>query len=307
MGYGAPPSLDEAAVFTYLKHVHTSYGAPDPAPEEVAESIRRQRLTGGPTVYPLTERLVAALQHALDLSFPSCYRVYRAFKHSPPLIADAVRQMAADGIRRAVAVTRAPFASRMTTESYYQKVREAGDCLAQPMVWGFAENWHLHPLFLRLWQSRIDDALRAMPKETQVIFTNHSLPARIREWDDPYPAQFEQTAEKLARECSLTSWRIAYQSGSAHGEWLGPDVLSVVRELAARGARALLLVPIGFTLNNVEVRWDIDIQVIQELGTELGIRARRPVMLNDDPLFVALLVDIVRACARADGVQFSPD
>ena len=307
MGYGAPPSLDEAAVFAYLKHIQHSYGAPDPSPDDVAESIRRQRLTGGPTVYPLTERLVAALQHALDLAFPSGYRVYQAFKNSPTLIADAVRQMAADGIRRAVAVTRAPFASRMTTESYYQKVREAGDSLAQPMVWGFAENWYLHPLFLRLWQSRIDDALRAMQKETQVIFTNHSLPARIREWDDPYPAQFEQTAEKLARASGLTSWRIAYQSGSAHGEWLGPDVLSVVRELAARGARALLLVPIGFTLDNIEVRWDIDTQVIQELGSELGLRARRPVMLNDDPLFVALLVDVVRAGAREDGVQFPPD
>lgn len=294
MAYGSPPSLDDEAVRAYLRHILQFYRRTDPTPEEVAHLQERYRAIGGSPLYAITERIAAALQHALDLSHPGRFRVYWAMKHSPPFIEDVVPRMAQDGLSRAIAVALAPFRSRLSTDGYYRVVEEANVRLPGPMTWSMVPDWHLHPLFLTLWQGRIEAARRDLPDDALVVFTNHSLPERIRRWDDPYPDQFETTARTLAERCGLTRWTTAYQSAGGGAEpWLGPDLTDVLRSYRDQGGRHVLVAPIGFLMDHLEVLYDIDVEAQAEART-MGLRLTRTRMPNDDPLLVALLADVVR-------------
>jgi len=304
MAYGSPPSMDDAAIYAYLRHILQFYRQTDPDPEDVAHLKERYRAIGGSPLYAITERLAAGLQHALDRAAPGNFRVYWAMKHSPPFIEDVVARMARDGLRRAVGVALAPFRSRLSTDGYYRAVQEANQDLTNPMTWAFADDWHLHPLFLKLWQGRIEDARRGLPETTLVVFTNHSLPERVRRWDDPYPVQFEATARTLAERCGLSRWTIAYQSaGGGNEPWLGPDLIDVLREHRESGGTHALVVPVGFLMDHLEVLYDIDVEAQAE-ARAMGLHLARTRMPNDDPLLVDLLVDVVRKAVRsAEGSQ----
>lgn len=301
MAYGSPPSMDDEAVYAYLRHILQFYRRTDPDPQAVAHLKERYQAIGGSPLYGITERLVAGLQHALDEAFPGHFRVYWAMKHSPPFIEDVVPQMARAGLRQAVGVALAPFRSRLSTDGYYRVVQEVNQGLTDPMAWTFVDDWHLHPLFLTLWQDRIEDACRGLPETALVVFTNHSLPERIRRWDDPYPAQFEATARALAERCRLTRWTVAYQSAGGGPEaWLGPDLMDVLRTYRKNGGTHALVAPIGFLMDHLEVLYDIDVEAQVE-AQAMGLHLTRTRMPNDDPRLVALLTDIVGKAAGQHG------
>ncbi len=294
MAYGSPPQLDRASVQAYLRHILQHYRGTDPSPEEVTRLLQRYTAIGGSPLYPVTQRTAEALQHALDLAFPARCRVYWAMRHSPPFIEDVVARMAADDILSAVAIALAPFRSRLSTEGYYRTVDTATRTLDRPIRWTIAPDWHLHPLFLRLWRDRIADALHVYGNDMYLIFTNHSLPERIRAWNDPYPDQFAATARTLADMLHHTRWTLAYQSaGESATAWLGPDLAEVIRARARDGVRRFLIAPIGFLIDHLEVRYDIDVEIMT-LAREIGVQVYRTQMPNDDPLLIALLVDLVR-------------
>lgn len=293
MAYGSPPSMDDAAVHAYLRHILQFYRRTDPDPEAVVELRERYRAIGGSPLYAITERLAVGLQDALDRAAPGRFRVYWAMKHSPPFIEDVVPEMARAGFRQAIGVALAPFRSRLSTDGYYRVVQEANRGLPDPMTWVFADDWHLHPLFLSLWQDRIEEARRGLPEDALVVFTNHSLPERVRSWDDPYPAQFEATARALAERCGLPHWTTAYQSaGGGPGPWLGPDLAEVLRTYRENGGTHVLVAPIGFLMDHLEVLYDIDVEARAE-ARAMGLHLTRTRMPNDDPRMVALLADVV--------------
>ncbi|MEE8161659.1 MAG: ferrochelatase [Acidobacteriota bacterium] len=300
MAYGSAPSMEDEAIFNYLRHILQYYRRTDPSEAEFDDLRERYRRTGESPLYRITEGITEGLQQALQQRKASAqFRTYMAMKHSPPFIEEVVEQMAEDGLQRAIAVALSPFRSRLSTEGYYRMVKEANEGLEQPLDWFFTGDWNLHPLFLELWQDRLQEALKGK-EDVFVIFTNHSLPARIQEWNDPYGSEFEATAEKLAEQCSLTHWTTAYQSqGGGNQSWLGPPLEQVLRERKDQGSRDFLLAPVGFLMDHLEVLYDLDIEASSQ-ADRLGITLARTPMPNDDPRFISMLADLVEAQYRQE-------
>jgi ferrochelatase len=160
--------------------------------------------------------------------------------------------------------------------------------------------WHLNPGYLAALEGRIRKALGELADPPAVIFTAHSLPKRILEWNDPYPDRLRETCEALAARLRLPRWWFAYQS-AGHGTipWLGPDILEVLPEVRAEGARAVLVTPIGFVADNLEILYDLDIEAA-ERARELGLAFRRTESLNADETLIEGLADEVE---RAVGMR----
>jgi ferrochelatase len=152
----------------------------------------------------------------------------------------------------------------------------------------FVDSWHDWPLYIEVVASRIRGAT------SHVVFTAHSLPARILADGDPYRDQLLATARLAADRAGVRSWSLAFQSESATGEpWLGPDILPHLEELYADGVRDVLVAPVGFVSDHLEVLWDIDVEA-REKAEELGLELRRIDSMNDDPAFIHALAELVR-------------
>jgi len=296
MAYGSPKTLDDVAA--YFAHIR---GGRTPPAEQIEELRERYRRIGGTSpLRAITALQAEALQRDLarrGVSIP----VSMAMKHAPPFIADVIEVMAADGIREVVALALAPHYSRLSVASYFSVAREAA--ATHGMILRAIESWHDHPGFIAALAARLRRALArcSSPDEAAVVFTAHSLPERIRAWDDPYPEQLLRTCELVASAVALRSWRFAYQSASQTGEpWLGPDVPEVLRELAAEGRRQVVLCPVGFVADHLEVLYDLDVEA-REVAASLQVHLERAPSLNAEPDFIAALADLVTRALRAEG------
>jgi len=292
MAYGGPSSLDE--VEPYLLDVRG--GRPTP-PELVAEIRSRYAQIGGRS--PIRERTDAqarALGRALGAAWP----VYVGMRHWHPFIKETVERIVADGHARVVAIVLAPHYSALSVGAYEKRVLEAA---RGRLELALVRSWGDHPRFLEAVAERVRQALQRFPapKTVQVLFTAHSLPARILAAGDPYPDELHASAAAVAALAGLAHWRLAYQSAGATPEpWLGPEAGAVMTELAAQGQRHVLVVPIGFVSDHVEVLYDVDI-AYRALADRLGIQLERTDSLNDDPLLVAALAQIARTTAGERG------
>ena len=133
--------------------------------------------------------------------------------------------------------------------------------------------------------------------DAHVVFTAHSLPARVLEGGDPYEEQLLETSRLVAEAAGVEDWSFSYQSESATGEpWLQPDILDHLAALRAKGVDAVLICPVGFVSDHLEIRWDLDVEA-NERATELGLRYDRIEMPNADPAFIRVLAGIVRRAA----------
>lgn len=310
MAYGSPNSLDE--VLPYYTDVR---GGHAPSPEHLAVIMDHYRLVGGNTgLLAISRAQAEALQARLDETAPGAYRVYLGMRHWRPFITDVVRQMAADGIQEAIGIALAPHDSRISVGGYIAKVEAGLAALAQerseaaPAIhFTYARSWHTDPHFLWLLAERVKAALgeKFTPEEradAHVIFTAHSLPQRVLEWHDPYPAQLRETVDGVVELLSLNEsrWTFAYQSAGRTDEpWLGPSILDVIPQLAAGGARAALVCPIGFIADNLEILYDIDIDC-HERAAQAGIHLERIAMPNADPLLIEALLSAVRQPRKVD-------
>jgi ferrochelatase len=155
-------------------------------------------------------------------------------------------------------------------------------------------------LYIQALANRVENGLATMPPDTLVIFSAHSLPTRILDEGDPYDRQLRESAALIAARAGLTDdqWTFSYQSAGRSPEpWLGPQLQDYIVELAQKGHKNFLSVPIGFVSDHVEILFDIDIMA-QDVARSLGVRLERVPSLNDDPLFVAALVDVIRQHER---------
>ena len=291
MAYGGPNSLDD--IEPYLLDVRG--GRPMPAPF-LAEIRHRYELIGGRSpILELTQAQACALQAALG----DGYRVYVGMRHWRPYIKDAMAQVAADGIEKLVALVLAPHYSKMSVGAYHQRLQEARDQLAPNVQVTEVTSWKTHPLFLDALAEKTRAALaRFDGVDVELIFSAHSLPERILQTGDPYPQELLDTVNALVPRLGRpVSHRFAFQSaGSTSEKWLGPEVGQVMTELAGQGKRNFLVQPVGFICDHVEILYDIDIDYARR-ARELGVRLERTESLNDSPLLIAALADLVRSHA----------
>jgi ferrochelatase len=210
-------------------------------------------------------------------------------KHWQPHIADAAERALATGAHTVVGLVLAPHYSRLSIAGYRQQLEQA---LAGRAQLAFVDSWHDEPGFVDVLADRIRGT------QAHVVFTAHSLPARILDEGDPYKEQLLETSALVARRAAVDDWSFSFQSESPTGEpWLAPDILDHLDDLHARGIDCVLVCPVGFVSDHLEIRWDIDNEA-QEKAAELGMQLDRIEMPNADPSFVRVLAGIVRRALR---------
>jgi protoporphyrin/coproporphyrin ferrochelatase len=277
MAYGSPERIED--VPAYLADIRGGRPIRPELLEELTERYRRLGIEESNPLNEITERTRAGVQDELGVP------VFTGMKHWTPRIADAVETALAGGATTVVGLVLAPHYSRMSIGGYRAQLEEA---LADRAELIFVERWHDEPALIELWGDRIRGS------GAHVVFSAHSLPARILEEGDPYRDQLLETSRLVADAGSITDWSFSFQSESQTGEpWLGPDILDHLAELHAQGTRSVLLAPIGFVADHLEIRWDLDTEA-REKADELGMQLDRTDMPNDDPGFVAVLAGIVR-------------
>lgn len=302
MAYGGPNSLDD--VPAYLLDVRGGRQTPQHLIDDITENYRR--IGGRSPLLELSQAQADALTARLNDSAADgdAYRVWLGMLHWHPYIKDTVNEMLAAGVEQVVALVLAPHYSCMSIEKYYKKLDDALAAVEKPFTYTAIREYHTHPHLIEALASRVTAGLADMPDDTHVVFSAHSLPTRIIEAGDPYDAQLRETASLVAAWAGLADdqWSFCYQSaGHSPEPWLGPQLEDYIVELAEAGQRNLLSCVVGFVSDHVEVLFDIDIEA-QAVAREHGVTLRRVPSLNDDPLFIAALADLVR---RAEGEQVS--
>ena len=277
MAYGSPERL--ADVPAYYSDIR---GGRPIAPEHLADLVERYRRLGIEDSSPLnaiTEQTRAALE--ADLGLP----VFTGMKHWTPRIADAAEAALASGAEEVVGLVLAPHYSSLSIAGYREQLERA---LAGRGDLRFVESWHDEPGFVELLADRVRGT------DAHVVFTAHSLPARILEVGDPYRDQLLETSRLVAEAAGLGAWSFSFQSESPTGEpWLGPDILDHLEALRQQGGvERVLVCPVGFVSDHLEIRWDLDVEA-KEKAAELGLQLERIEMPNADPAFVRTLAGIV--------------
>ena len=293
MAYGTPRSPDDIEAY----YTHIRRGRP-PAPEQLAELTARYRAIGGTS--PLAERTraqVDAVAAALDAAEPGGWRVALGNKHAAPFVEDAVDEVATGGVERVVGLVLAPHYSKGSVGEYHAR----GAAAAERHGAGYAgiESWHDEPAWLDAQAARVRDARAGMPGRTTVLFTAHSLPERVLA-GDPYPDELGASAAAIAARAGLGAgdggpgWALAWQSAGRTPEpWRGPDVLDVIRDLAAGGAEGVLVCPQGFVSDHLEVLYDLDVEAARLAAGE-GVAFARTASINDDAAVMSALAARVR-------------
>ncbi len=297
MAYGGPDSL--ADVEPYLMDVR---GHRPTAPHVVEEVRARYASIGGRS--PILERTQAqadAISRALPADGAQSWHVVVGMRHWHPFIAQSLADLTAAGVTRAVGVVMAPHFSRMSIGAYEKRIADAASGVEVRTV----QSWHLLPGYVEATAAGIETTLgRLDPAErasAPILFTAHSLPQRILEWGDPYPTQLNETVAAVIEKIGPREHRFAFQSAAMTPEpWLGPDASSILRDLAGAGHRSVVIAPIGFTCEHVEILYDVDIE-LQRLAKELGVRLERAPMLDDSAAAMQGIAALVRDTARDAG------
>jgi ferrochelatase len=277
MAYGSPERIED--VPAYYADIRGGRPIRPELLEELTGRYRRLGIEDRNPLNEITERTRAALEHELGLP------VFTGMKHWTPRIADAVETAVAGGAETIVGLVLAPHYSRMSIGGYRAQLEEA---LGDRSELLFVERWHDEAALVELWAKRLRGS------DAHVVFTAHSLPARILGEGDPYKDELLETSRLIADAAGTQDWSFSFQSESQTGEpWLGPDILDHLEALHAEDITHVLLAPIGFVADHLEIRWDLDTEA-QEKASEIGMQLDRVQMPNDDPAFVAVLARIVR-------------
>jgi ferrochelatase len=296
MAYGTPSSRAEVAgYYTRIRHGRA------PTDEQLADLVRRYDAIGG--ISPLAERTaaqVAGLSAALEERRPRTFDVRFGAKYADPDIEITARSFVDDEIDTVVGLALTPHASSMSTGEYLSRAEGALDEKATLLK---IEHWYDAPGFAELIAARVDEALDdldpAVKSDALVLFTAHSLPARILDVGDRYPEQVAESAQQVATAAGLGAFEVAWQSAGRTPEpWIGPDILEVIAALPDRGVRAVIICPIGFVADHLEVLYDVDVEAAR-VAAEAGVALSRTRSLNDDPAFLDLLAE--RVLAAVDG------
>ncbi len=306
MAYGTASGPDDIA--RYYTDIR---GGRPPSPELLAELKERYTIIGNRfPLLEITRAQAEGLERELNAEEPGRFRTYLGMKHSPPWIAEALEQMRADGIERAVGIVMAPHWSGMSVVSYRERVERHIAERGGP-TFTFVERFHDHPLFLELLEGRVAHALATLgPAEREgaiVVFSAHSLP--VRELEDGtlrcklceacpdgcrYEGGLRETAERVSQALGLAHWTTAWQSaGRTADPWWGPPIEEIIPVLAEQGHRAVVVCSAGFVADHLEILYDLDV-LCRQIAEDAGMHFVRTEMPNADPAFTRMLASVVR-------------
>ena len=289
MAYGSPSRIEDVPAY----YADIRGGRPI-KPEHLADLVARYRQLGIEDSNPLneiTEASRAALEAELGLP------VFTGMRHWTPRIAEAVEQALAGGATEIVGLVLAPHYSGMSIEKYRAQLQDAVGNRAELH---FVERWGDEPGFVALLAERVAGTT------AHVVFTAHSLPARTLAEGDPYRDELLETARLVAESAGVEVWSFSFQSESPTGEpWLGPDILEHLEELAAGGVKDVLVCPVGFVADHLEIRWDLDVEAAEK-AKELGLQLDRITLPNADPAFIQTLAGLVRREVAGRGSSAPP-
>ena len=282
MAYGSPERPED--IPAYFSDIRGGRPVRQEAVDELTERYRR--IGGTSPLNRITEAQREALEEATGLP------VYVGMKHWSPWISEAVARALGDGADRLVGLVLAPHYSRLSVGGYRDRLEQALDGRAELT---FVESWYDHEPYLGLLAERVRGT------DAHVVFTAHSLPERILAEGDPYRDQLLETSRLVAERAGIAEWSFAFQSESPTGEpWLGPDILVELEALQAAGVGKVLVAPVGFVCDHLEILWDLDVEA-RERAAELGLELERIELPNADPAFISALAGLVEKASRAEG------
>jgi protoporphyrin/coproporphyrin ferrochelatase len=291
MAYGSPNSLDE--VGDYLAQVRGGRGS---SPDEIEHLKQRYQQVGGRTpLLQITKSQADALEKKL-LADGVPGRVYFGMKHWHPFVEDVVEKISTDNPPILVGVALAPHYSKLSIGGYEDSVKRGLARRNSNLQFVMVKSWNTESSLIKALSTRVSNGLREMTGSgpTIVIFTAHSLPLRAVSTDDPYRAQLLETSQLVAKEANVTDWDFAFQSASGPpGTWLGPSLKERISELSKRGVKQILVTPVGFVSDHLEILYDLDVEA-KDYANSLGIELARTLSLNDDPMFIEALAAVVR-------------
>jgi len=312
MAHGTPSATEEIEPF----YTAIRRGRP-PTPELLDELVGRYSAIGGTS--PLSERTraqVEGLAAVLEARAPGRFIVAYGAKYVRPTIEDGMSLLAGAGVGRAVGIVLTPHQSSLGSGEYFWRAEAAAASVVPPLGLIPVPSWHRAGGFARLLADRTAEALSSLRAgghpRTAVFFTAHSLPLRAVAEGDPYPGQVAESAADVAALLDLDddpglSWGVAWQSAGRTSEpWIGPALLDEIRRVAAEGATAVLVCPVGFVSDHLEVLYDLDIEA-EQVARSAGVAFARTASLNDDPRFLGLLADVVQRAAAPDDTRSSTD
>lgn len=286
LAHGTPGRVED--IPEYLRNVTGGRPVPEAVTQEVTH---RYSLIGRSPLTTLTLRQAELLQQEIDLP------VYVGMRNWHPYIPDTVRTMREAGVRQIVAICMAPQNSRTSVGLYKQRTLAE----AEQMEIQFVDEWHDHPQLVQAFAERLkpayDAAIAQLGARPAVLFTAHSVPSRTIEAGDPYDKQAKETASLVARQAGISDagWHFAFQSqGMSGGPWIGPTVEDTITSLKQQGHKGVLIQTVGFVCDHVEVLYDIDI-AFRQFASEQGMQLWRAPSLNDSPLLISALADLVRS------------
>ena len=290
LAFGGPRTLEE------VEFLLTRLFGRKPSPEQLERVKERYRLIGGFSPLPaITEKQAKALEERLNATGYS-FKSYVGMRYSQPLVEDTMKKILQDGIEEVIAIPMAPFRSRFSTSAYQEELNRTHKVFEDKLNITFIEGWHSNPLFLEAIVERVHEGLKQFtPEEIErvhLIFSAHSLPESILK-SDSYIIDMKESVRGVLNRIGPVQWSMAFQSkGGGIEKWIGPDVESVLLEMSKIGVKEILIVPIGFVSDHIEILYDIDI-FFQEKAESLGMTLKRTQSLNDSERFIEALANIV--------------
>ncbi|MPR75756.1 ferrochelatase, partial [Listeria monocytogenes] len=287
MAYGTPyKDEDIERYYTDIRHGHK------PSEEMIADLRGRYHAIGGLSpLAKITEAQAYGLEKALNDSQDEVeFKAYIGLKHIEPFIEDAVEAMHKDGIEEAISIVLAPHYSSFSVEAYNKRAKDAADKLGGPSIKAI-NDWYKQPKFIQMWADRINETAKQIPADelldTVLIVSAHSLPEKIKQHNDPYPDQLQETADFIFEKVVVPHYALGWQSEGKTGEpWLGPDVQDLTRELYGQEKyKHFIYTPVGFVAEHLEVLYDNDYEC-KVVTDEVGAAYHRPPMPNADPEFL---------------------
>jgi protoporphyrin/coproporphyrin ferrochelatase len=290
MAHGAPESTDD--IPEYLKQIR---GGKESTPETIQIiSDRYEQIGGSSPLRAITAELADRLEKFLNQEGGSQFKVYVGMRNWNPYIRDEVKRMKEDGIEKVISLCLAPQFSTWSTKLYFNAFKEAlKDCGGKNIDVHFVASWANHPLLIDVFAEKYREAMAKLDGESvYTIFTAHSIPSESIELGDPYDQEFNKTVELLVDRVKPNNWYQAYQSqGMIPVPWLGPTVESVLDKISRVGSKSVLIVPVGFVCDHVEILFDIDIE-FKEYAADRKLKLYRTESLNFSPTYIEALASI---------------
>lgn len=295
LAFGGPASFEEVEPF--IKNV-TGGRIP---PDKIQEIVKRYEKIGGRSpLLGITQKQAKALEASLNEK-ENRYSVFIGMRYWHPFITDALKQIISENIKKIIVLPMTPYYSRVSTEGYLNDFTKSLSQFDNKINYTFIKSFHKQPLLIKAFSELIiEEKNKFSGKDPEIIFSAHSIPKKFIDESDPYLFQIKETIEAISNNTGFNKYHLAFQSkGVSPGEWLGPDVSSVLEKIKDSNKKDVLLVPAGFISDHIETLYDIDI-IYRNKALKLGLNFKRVPSLNVNPVFIESLKELINEYVKGE-------